>query len=92
MAYLTEMRIGERSAIQFKDIYQNKENAKVCGTLIKKVGVGLVKQPFTKPKSSNCDVALPDREVEIYLRKCQSKNSDSFFTNKKQTIYLILQP
>ena len=84
--YLTGMRIGEGSAIQVQDIYQKDHTyyAKVNGTLIRKVGIGLVKQPYTKTKSSSRDVALPQQAVDLFLQNSKNKTNDSFlFVNKR---------
>ena len=84
--YLTGMRIGEGGAIQVDNITQ-KDDIFFCqidGTLIKIVGQGYVKQPFTKTKSSMREIALPQQAVDLYLDNKKSKNKkDYLFTNKR---------
>ncbi|WP_278956404.1 tyrosine-type recombinase/integrase [Lactobacillus apis] len=84
--YLTGMRIGEGGAIQVDDIIQKDDIffCKINGTLIKIVGQGYVKQPFTKTKSSMRDIALPQQAVDLYLDNKKGKNKkDYLFTNKR---------
>ena len=84
--YLTGMRIGEGGAIQVDNITQ-KDDIFFCqidGTLIKIVGQGYVKQPFTKTKSSMREIALPQQAVDLYLDNKKGKNKkDYLFTNKR---------
>lgn len=84
--YLTGMRIGEGGAIQVDNITQ-KDDIFFCqinGTLIRVVGQGYVKQPFTKTKSSMREIALPQQAVDLYLENKKGKNKkDYLFTNKR---------
>lgn len=84
--YLTGMRIGEGGAIQVDDVIQ-KDNiffCKIDGTLIRIVGQGYVKQPFTKTKSSMREIALPQQAVDLYFSNKNGKNKkDYLFTNKR---------
>ena len=84
--YLTGMRIGEGGAILVDDIIQKDGIffCKINGTLIKIVGQGYVKQPFTKTKSSMREIALPQQAVALYLDNKKGKNKkDYLFTNKR---------
>lgn len=84
--YLTGMRIGEGGAIQVDNITQKDDMffCQIDGTLIKIVGQGYVKQPFTKTKSSMREIALPQQAVDLYLDNKKGKNKkDYLFTNKR---------
>lgn len=84
--YLTGMRIGEGGAILVDDIIQKDGIffCKINGTLIKIVGQGYIKQPFTKTKSSMREIALPQQAVDLYLDNRKGKNKkDYLFTNKR---------
>ena len=100
--YLTGMRIGEVSALQKKNIIQDKDGnwyARVEGSLLtirneKDKSKRHIKSNSAKTYAGNRDVLLSHEAVEIAKRHCISKKSlDYIFVNEYPTSdgFLFLQ-
>lgn len=85
----TATRIGEALALRKCDVDMtaNPPTVHICGTIVPRKGVGVIRQPFPKTDESNRIVAIPDFAAAVIRRRLAHIPADAedhllFFTRK----------